>query len=107
VNFARSIGAAIGVAALGGLLFASMGTDANAVQSLLDPAARETLDPSRAAALRGTLASGLHAVYFAMVLVSVVGALLARRLPVAFREEGDVAASSAASLGAVAAPERR
>jgi EmrB/QacA subfamily drug resistance transporter len=107
VNFARSMGAAIGVAALGGLLFASMGADANAVQSLLDPAARETLDPSRAAALRGTLASGLHAVYLALVFVSVVGALLAWRLPLAFREEGDVAASSAASLGAVAAPERR
>ncbi|HZP96429.1 MAG TPA: MFS transporter [Candidatus Limnocylindria bacterium] len=87
VNFARSMGAAIGVAALGTLLFWSMGADATAVQALLDPASRRELDPAHAAALGGALAGGLHAVYFTMVLVSVLGALLARRLPRAFAEK--------------------
>jgi MFS family permease len=87
VNFARSMGAAIGVAALGGVLFASLGTDANAVQALLDPAARRALAPARASDLGGTLASGLRTVYFVMVLVSVLGAFLARRLPQRFADE--------------------
>jgi EmrB/QacA subfamily drug resistance transporter len=100
VNFARSMGAAIGVAALGGLLFASMGPDASAVQALLDPAARVSLDPVRAASLRETLASGLHVVYLAMILVAVAGALLARRLPARFKEAGEPAAEAAAAIGA-------
>jgi len=87
VNFARSMGAAIGVAALGGLLVWSMGADATAVQSLLDPARRVELGPARAASLGDTLASGLHAIYFVMVLVSVLGAFLARRLPASFEAE--------------------
>jgi MFS family permease len=91
VNFARSMGAAIGVAALGALLVWSMGADASAVQALLEPASRAALGPSRAAALSDALASGLHAVYFVMVLVSVLGAILARRLPASFELEPDEA----------------
>ncbi|HEY7625305.1 MAG TPA: MFS transporter [Candidatus Limnocylindria bacterium] len=98
VNFARTIGATIGVAALGGLLFWAMGPDAEAVQALLDPAARATLDPSQAIALRATLASGLHAVYFVMILVAVLGAFLSSRLPVAFAEEDEGSVNAAASF---------
>jgi EmrB/QacA subfamily drug resistance transporter len=98
VNFARSMGAAIGVAALGGLLFWAMGADAEAVQALLDPAARASLDPTHAAVLRATLASGLHAVYLVMILVAVLGAVLAWRLPVVFQDDADVASTGAASF---------
>ena len=86
VNFARSMGAAIGVAALGGLLFWAMGADAPGVQALLDPASRGTLGGVERARLAATLADGLRVVYFTMVLVSVLGALLARRLPRSFDE---------------------
>jgi len=94
VNFARSMGAAIGVAALGALLVWSMGVDATAVQALLDPAARTQLDPARAASLGDTLATGLRSIYFVMVLVSVLGAFLARRLPASFdvEPEGSIVA---------------
>jgi MFS family permease len=102
VNFARSMGAAIGVAALGGVLFASLGTDANAVQALLDPAARRALAPARASDLGGTLASGLRTVYFVMVLVSVLGAFLARRLPQRFADE-DESTSGAIAMDAAGA----
>jgi hypothetical protein len=80
------MGAAIGVAALGGLLFWAMGADAPGVQALLDPASRGTLGGAERARLAATLADGLRVVYFTMVLVSVLGALLARRLPRSFYE---------------------
>ena len=89
VQFSRSLGAAVGVAALGGVLFASMGAGSSAVASLLDPAGRRALSASDVTALGGTLAAGLHTVYLVMVLLSVAGALLARRLPASFREEED------------------
>ena len=87
VNFSRSLGAAIGVAALGALLFASMGANATAVQALLDPVARTELGAAQTESLSASLSGGLHAVYVVMVLVSVLGALLARRLPASFSEE--------------------
>jgi EmrB/QacA subfamily drug resistance transporter len=87
VNFSRSLGAAIGVAALGGVLFASMGADATGVTTLLDPAGRAALSDAQTTALQGSLGAGLHTVYVVMVLVSVLGALLARRLPASFRDE--------------------
>lgn len=91
VNFARSMGAAIGVAALGGLLFWILGGNADRVQALLDPASRTTLDPSTRASLASTLAEGLRVVYFTMIVVSVLGAVLAMRLPRSFHEETDAA----------------
>ena len=105
VNFSRSLGAAIGVAALGGVLFASMGADATAVQALLDPASRRELGAAQASALSASLGGGLHAVYVVMVLVSVAGALLARRLPRSFDE--DTVPAGSLSLDGVAAADRR
>jgi EmrB/QacA subfamily drug resistance transporter len=101
VNFSRSMGAAIGVAALGGLLFASMGADATAVTALLDPVGRRELGEAQASALAASLSAGLHRVYFVMVLVSVPGALLARRLPASFHDqEGPMPAISLSVDGA-------
>jgi len=86
VDFARSMGASIGVAALGTVLFTSMGARATEVQSLLDPARRATLDPATEYALRQTLDTGVHSVYLIMVAVSVLGVLLAMRLPAALAD---------------------
>ena len=95
VDFARSMGASIGVAALGAVLFSSMGGRATGVQALLDPSRRAALDPSEAAALATTLDTGVHSVYLLMVAVSVVGALLAHRLPTALSDVPDAEAISA------------
>ena len=87
VDFSRSMGAAIGVAALGTVLFATMGASATDVQTLLDTARRGELGPERAAVIADALATGLRSVYLIMIAVSVVGAVLAHRLPEALRDQ--------------------
>ncbi|HEV8671224.1 MAG TPA: MFS transporter [Candidatus Limnocylindria bacterium] len=87
VDFSRSMGAAIGVAALGTVLFATMGASAADVQTLLDTVRRGELGPERAAVTADALATGLRSVYLIMIAVAVVGALLAHRLPEALRDQ--------------------
>lgn len=87
VDFSRSMGASIGVAALGTLLFATIGASAPDVQTLLDTVRRGELGPERATAAADALATGLRSVYLIMILVAVVGALLAHRLPEALRDQ--------------------
>jgi EmrB/QacA subfamily drug resistance transporter len=94
VDFARSMGAAIGVAALGTILFATMGTSASEVQTLLDTVRRSELDPARAATIADALALGLRNVYLIMVGVAVTCALLAHRLPEAIVSAPERAAPS-------------
>jgi EmrB/QacA subfamily drug resistance transporter len=87
VDFARSMGAAIGVAALGAVLFGTMGASAADVQLLLDSAHRSELGAERTAVIADALALGLRNVYLIMVAVSAMCALLAHRLPEALRDE--------------------
>jgi multidrug resistance protein len=87
VDFSRSMGAAIGVAALGAVLFATMGASPADVQTLLDTVRRGELGPERAVVVADALATGLRSVYLIMIAVAVVGALLAHRLPEALRDE--------------------
>lgn len=87
VDFSRSMGAAIGVAALGTVLFATMGASPADVQTLLDTVRRAELGPERAAVVADALATGLRSVYLIMIGVAVVGALLAHRLPEALRDQ--------------------
>jgi len=87
VDFSRSMGAAIGVAALGAVLFATMGASSADVQTLLDTVRRGELGPERAAIVADALATGLRSVYLIMIAVSVIGALLAHRLPESLRDE--------------------
>ena len=89
VDFSRSMGAAIGVAALGAVLFATMGASAADVQTLLDTVRRSELGPERAAVVADALATGLRSVYLIMIGVAVVGALLAHRLPEALRDQSE------------------
>jgi MFS family permease len=87
VDFSRSMGAAIGVAALGAVLFATMGANGADVQTLLDTARRGELGAERASAVADALATGLRSVYLIMIAVAVVGAVLAHRLPEALRDD--------------------
>ena len=78
VQFARSLGAAVGVTALGGVLIAAMGPEAaGRAGALLSLGGQGDVSPAQAA----PLAAGLHAVYVVMLLVAIVGAFLASRLP--------------------------
>ena len=89
VDFSRSMGAAIGVAALGTVLFATMGASPADIQTLLDTVRRSELGPERAAFVADALATGLRSVYLIMIGVAVVGALLAHRLPEALRDQAE------------------
>ena len=81
IQFANNMGASIGVAALGAALLATLDGRASAVQQILDRSQRATLDAATQASLAATLDTGVHSVYLIMVGLSVVGALLATRLP--------------------------
>ena len=105
VQFSRSLGAAVGVAALGALLFAAMGADATTVAALLDPAGRRALGAAEASALSATLSAGLHTVYLVMVFASILGALLARRLPASFRAEDERTTVRSVAADAAGAPD--
>jgi MFS family permease len=93
IDFARSMGAAIGVAALGAVLFGTMGASAADVQLLLDTVRRGELGVERAAVVADALAMGLRNVYLIMVAVAVICALLAHRLPEGLGEAPDRAAA--------------
>ena len=75
-NFGRSLGGAVGVAALGATLNAAIGGRAEEVQAALDPRAAAT-----ASGTRELLAGGLHTVFIALVVVAAVSLVLALRLP--------------------------
>ncbi len=83
VQFFRTIGGAIAVAALGAVLNARMlaggGTaDANLV---LNPAERATLDPQTLQRIVSAMDGGLHSVYVAIAGMALVGVLVAVLFP--------------------------
>jgi EmrB/QacA subfamily drug resistance transporter len=95
IQFSRTLGGAAGVAALGSLLNARLGPLAADASVLLDPLARRTADASAVVPMRAGLADGLHAVYVGMLAISLVGIVLARRLPVEMPEEAERGVSAA------------
>lgn len=100
VGFSRSIGGAVGVAALGTLLNASMraalgdsGTDTS-TNALLNPELRAGLDPATLAALRGALSDALGVVYAGILVAVVIAfALVVTAFP---RQAAPTAAATAA-----------
>ena len=94
IQFARSLGGAAGVAALGSIFTASLGGGAAQASALLDPIARRSLDPATVALVRGGLADALHPVYVAMLIVAIAGTVLARRLPREMPAEAERAANA-------------
>ena len=77
VNFSRSLGGAVGVAALGALLNVAIGGHAADVELALDPRAQSTIS----AGTRELLANGIHTVFVAEVVLATVCLILAFRLP--------------------------
>ncbi len=85
MQFARTLGGAAGVAALGSLLNARLGPFAQDASVLLDP--RPGADVAATGPMRAALADGLHWVYVGMLAIAVAGIWLARRLPEEMPEE--------------------
>ena len=89
-QFSRTIGGAIGVAAFGAVLNASLharvGKGANS-NAILDPALRAALSPDELTALREGLASGLHAVFLACAALAFVGIFIALMFPAGSAQE--------------------
>jgi EmrB/QacA subfamily drug resistance transporter len=91
VQFFRTIGGTVAVAALGALLNAHLAVQAASagrstgpvldVDAALDPVLRSRLVPAALAALTAALASGLHAVFVAVAIAAVAGLALALLFP--------------------------
>ena len=87
-QFFRSIGQAIGVAALGAVFNNAMGAglagtghDLAITNAVLDPIARGALDPSLVASVRTVLDGSIQAVFVILVATAVVNVLVATQLP--------------------------
>ena len=79
VQFARTIGGSLGVAALGTLLTAQMtsrldrpDSDLQGANALLDEEVRATLDPATLDQSEAALSAALHQVYLGMLVVALV-----------------------------------
>lgn len=78
--FTQSLGASVGVGALGAVLALGLGPRAAEVGALLDRSGGSTIDPAVAGPLRDALAGALHQVYLTLLAIAVAAALLAWRL---------------------------
>ena len=76
VQFSRTIGGAVGVGVMGGLLTAFVG---GASSAILDPISRGQLPPATLDAGRASLAAGLGVIYWLMVLTAVAALVVAIR----------------------------
>jgi len=76
VQFSRTIGGAVGVGIMGGVLTAFVGAASSAI---LDPAGRAGISPEAAAAARTSLSSGLGVSYWIMAAAAIVAFVLAVR----------------------------
>lgn len=82
--FFRSIGGAVGVSVLGGVLAGRLrdaGVDVAQLRQLLDPVERAGLAPQALAPLRSDLAAGLEAVFVASLALSALGLASVRVFP--------------------------
>ena len=76
IQFSRTIGGAVGVGIMGGVLTSFVGA---ASSSILDPIARASVSPEAAAAARGSLAAGLTVTFWLMLVCALVALVLAMR----------------------------
>src|SRR3954454_12861913 len=96
ILFSRTIGGAVGVGIMGGVLASFVGTASSAI---LDPVARAGLSAGEAAAARGSLAAGLDVTYWLMIAAAALAFVLAlRSMPdVALGHELPAGASTSAA----------
>jgi EmrB/QacA subfamily drug resistance transporter len=76
VQFSRTIGGAVGVGIMGGVLTAFVGAASSAI---LDPTGRTSLSPAAADAARVSLSAGLGVTYWIMAAAAVAAFVLAIR----------------------------
>jgi EmrB/QacA subfamily drug resistance transporter len=76
MQFSRTIGGAVGVGIMGGVLASFVGTASSAI---LDPVARGGLAAGEAAAARSSLAAGLDVTYWLMIAAAALAFVLAVR----------------------------
>ncbi len=100
VQFSRTIGGAVGVGLLGGLVTAAAG---NASGVILDPIGRNLIPAAQLAAMRSSLSAGLEWVFILVAIDAVVVAAVALRyMPTVHveRRASGVAATGAGPAGA-------
>ena len=93
VQFSRTIGGAVGVGLLGGIVTAAVG---NSSAIVLDPIGRNFIPAARLAAMRSSLSGGLEWVFIILAVDAVVVTAVAIRLMPTVRIERRTAASAAA-----------
>jgi predicted MFS family arabinose efflux permease len=76
VQFSRTIGGAVGVGVMGGVLTAFVGSASSAI---LDPVGRGSVSAGTAAAARESLAAGLNVTFWIMFAAAALAGLLAVR----------------------------
>jgi hypothetical protein len=76
VQFSRTIGGAVGVGLLGGIVTAAAGSASGIV---LDPIARNSIPAAQLAAMRNSLSGGLEWVFVILAIDAVVVAAVAIR----------------------------
>jgi hypothetical protein len=77
VQFSRTIGGAVGVGLMGGILTSFVGTVSSGI---LDPIARNGLNPADLASGRASLAAGLGVVYWILFAAAGAACAMAIRL---------------------------
>ncbi|MGA2513184.1 MAG: MDR family MFS transporter [Candidatus Limnocylindrales bacterium] len=101
VQFSRTIGGAIGVGLLGGIVTAAVG---NSSAVVLDPIGRNFIPAAQLAAMRSSLSGGLEWVFIILAVDAAVVAAVALRLMPTVRIERRPAAAPAAGGEFAAAP---
>ena len=91
VQFSRTIGGAVGIGLMGGVLTAFVG---GATSAILDPIASASLPPAVLAAARGALASGLFWTFVILAVAAGLALVVAvRAMPTVRLEAADIAAA--------------
>jgi EmrB/QacA subfamily drug resistance transporter len=93
VQFSRTIGGAVGVGVMGGVLTAFVGAASSAI---LDPVGRGSVSSDAAAAARDSLAAGLNVTYWLMFAAAALACVLAIRTMPNVALGHELAAASAA-----------
>ncbi len=83
LQFFRTVGGAVSVAALGALLNASLADSgfADSAHHVLEPGARAALEPTEVAGASAALAQGLHWIYVVLAGVAFMSLVIASRFP--------------------------
>ena len=101
IQFSRTIGGAVGVGLLGGIVTASAGASSAIV---LDPIGRNSIPAAALAAMRSSLSGGLEWVFIIAAIDAVVVAIVAWRLMPAIRVERKARAETGRTDGSSTTP---